>query len=717
MNKNVLEKLSTYVGYAAIAAFFCLVVFKANVEIKDLDLWLHMATGNHIIDQQMVPKQDIFSATVEGKDWVNHEWLFQVIVAQLHRVYGFDGITTMQVVLAALTFLLLLVFGYSRERQLGVIFVLFISFMVFQIRFTTRPDLFSLLLFALFIYLLSRNLENKTTIVLLFILQILWTSLHGFFILGPLLILLALASEGIKRHIRLPFEWNEVGRLNDLEYKHLKVILGVVVGACFLNPHFIQGALYPIKVLSTVPGESEVFFKHIRELQPPITWASLTNLQSHFFFKLLILVSFLSFFVNHKKIDVGAILLWGAILIFSLKAVRNIPFFAIAAYLTFLTNIQTVPSFVKNKSKVVPAVSLVFKILFVVCIVRQMDQLSLRGYYDFDKYERKSEFQGVSLRNFPYRAVDFLVDNNIKGKFFNDFNSGAYLIGRTYPNIKNYIDGRTEVYGAEFFNHYREIWEGDSQKFDEDAEKYQLTGAFLNYVYTPAYKGLISHLYTSKDWKLVYFDYDAAIFLKDVPEHREMIKRHKINLANWQTTPIDLVRLGATKVTPYRFVNRARALLNLGFPKKAQTEANEALRITPAYAEPYHILADVNLEKKEYTEAFENLRKAKNLIPGNMIVRYKLGLSMFHLDSLENAEKQCLKILDVYPKNAKAFYLLSRIYAKQKQYDLAMGFFYSGYASNPKLVDEIIEVAQLLNKQEEESLAQEVEALIKTEDQ
>jgi hypothetical protein len=70
------------------------------------------------------------------------------------------------------------------------------------------------------------------------------------------------------------------------------------------------------------------------------------------------------------------------------------------------------------------------------------------GYYDFDKFERKMEYGGVSLRNYPYKAADFLVANKIKGNFFNDFNSGAYLLGRASPDIKVFIDGRTEVYGV-----------------------------------------------------------------------------------------------------------------------------------------------------------------------------------------------------------------------------------------------------------------------------
>ena len=44
-------------------------------------------------------------------------------------------------------------------------------------------------------------------------------------------------------------------------------------------------------------------------------------------------------------------------------------------------------------------------------------QMTLNGYFDFDTYNRKSEFFGVSKRVYPYKAVDFLLRNKIKGNF------------------------------------------------------------------------------------------------------------------------------------------------------------------------------------------------------------------------------------------------------------------------------------------------------------
>ena len=101
----------------AIGVFFGLAVFSASIEIKDLDLWLHLGTGRYISVNGYVPAHDVLSCTIAGKPWVNHEWLFQVCVYQIQRLFGFDGLITMQTVVVAMIFFVLLLFAYRRDRQ------------------------------------------------------------------------------------------------------------------------------------------------------------------------------------------------------------------------------------------------------------------------------------------------------------------------------------------------------------------------------------------------------------------------------------------------------------------------------------------------------------------------------------------------------------------------------------------------------------------------
>ena len=144
MSDKIWEKLSHYVGLLPIGALFGLVAFVANIEIKDLDLWLHIGMGRFILEHHYVPQVDVLSYSIAGSPWINHEWLFQVVVYSIFSHWGAIGLLKMQIVLVCTTMGVLLLLGYSKDKQLFITFMLFMVFLVFQQRFTVRPDIFSL---------------------------------------------------------------------------------------------------------------------------------------------------------------------------------------------------------------------------------------------------------------------------------------------------------------------------------------------------------------------------------------------------------------------------------------------------------------------------------------------------------------------------------------------------------------------------------------------
>jgi tetratricopeptide (TPR) repeat protein len=543
--------------------------------------------------------------------------------------------------------------------------------------------------------------------------QLVWTNMHGFFLVGPVIVLVGLFSEWIKRRVKLPFEWNDSGRLSDVEYRRLLQIFMVAVLACLINPYFLKGAWYPLGILFSIGGKSNIFFSQIQELQRTLRWETALTTQPYFPYKLLILVSLGSFLFNYRKIDVNALIVWIVLLVFSLSALRNIVFFAFASYFAFLSNFQYIASreifpVRWNSENFRSVTSTILKVLFIFWILQYGNGQLLRGYYDCDRIERPSAARGVSLRNFPYKAADFLVDHDIKGNFFNDFNSGAYLIGRAYPNVKVFIDGRTEAYGADFFKKQQKIWEGDASLFEEAVNQYQLTGAFLNSVYVPAPEKFIRYLYEHPQWILVYFDYDAAIFLKDHPENRTWIDRFRIDLAQWQVPDAELLKIGTHKVTPYRHVNRAYALYNMGFSQKALEEAAQALRIEPDNTKANKLTGKIFNERGEYAAAFESLRKAKLTDPQDMKIRFQIAFALFHLGEIGSAKEQCLRVLAQKPKDPETLFLIALIYAHEFQYDRMMSALMSAHRQAPEMIGSLVKIGELLMERKEFQRAHEV---------
>ena len=56
-------------------------------------------------------------------------------------------------------------------------------------------------------------------------------------------------------------------------------------------------------------------------------------------YKILMILSACSFVFNRRKIDISSFLVWAIFLGFSLAAIRNLVFFAVAAYLVFMVNV------------------------------------------------------------------------------------------------------------------------------------------------------------------------------------------------------------------------------------------------------------------------------------------------------------------------------------------------------------------------------------------
>src|SRR5512141_1589331 len=69
---------------------FALVISFCN--IRSLDLWWHLKTGEWIWQNRAVPHEDVFSYTAAAKPWIAHEWLFGLLAFWVHRIAGTTGV-------------------------------------------------------------------------------------------------------------------------------------------------------------------------------------------------------------------------------------------------------------------------------------------------------------------------------------------------------------------------------------------------------------------------------------------------------------------------------------------------------------------------------------------------------------------------------------------------------------------------------------------------
>jgi len=105
---------------------------------------------------------------------------------------------------------------------------------------------------------------------------------------------------------------------------------------------------------------------------------------------------------------------------------------------------------------------------------------------------------------------------------------------------------------------------------------------------------------------MVYFNYDAVIFLRDVESNKLLIEKFKIDLTRWQVPKIDLAKIGAIRVLPYQPYYRGYSLESLGLNDLALKELEEALRVDPFYADAYDLTGKIYAKTGQYEKAFSN---------------------------------------------------------------------------------------------------------------
>ena len=641
-----LKKANYIISCLLIVVVFLVLMIHLNKEIRDLDIWLHLKTGEQIVLNKEIPLSDSYSFTKNGQPWINHEWLFQLIAYSLYSQFGFDGLIVMQNIIFLAIFFILLSIGLRNKNFIFLSVLLYLLLLTIIYRFTIRPDMFSALFLVLFVYIL---LENRSYLKMLPFLQVIWTNLHGFFFLGPILILIFCLKE---------------------KKKQMWIIFLLSLVATAINPQWVKGAIYPLTTIFGI-AKDRFIFEFVQELKKPITFKTLFNFKDWVFYKSLIFVSIFSFRFNQKRFNLSLFILWSIFLLASLLALRNIIYFALVSIMVIFYNTKqrlnhdggfSNEKYEKNSFYYIGRYSLIF--FFGFCMIKNA-QLNINcRYFDFDKYNFKSCLWGTSLRNFPEKAVDFITKEKLPDKMFNDFNSGSYLIGRTYPQRKVFIDGRTEFYGDSFLRSYKNAADGEVDSIQRLIKQYDLQGFLLTMAMTNFDEKLAKYLFESAQWKLIYFDDAALIFLKNTKGNKNLINKYYIDLRSWKAPDEKIGKIPPTKIFPYKNICRGRALKEIGCYEAAISEAKVALKIMPNCIDAFAILGDCYLKQKKYDLALENLRLAVAFAPGALELRNKFALALYNTDYLDEAELQLLKLIKLRPKGFENYQALAKVYKK-----------------------------------------------------
>lgn len=86
---------------AALFVAFALASFGA---IRSYDLFWQLATGRWIVEHRALPTADPFALASEKSEWIDGEWLYEVLLYSAHEAVGLQGLSVARGALAALIF-------------------------------------------------------------------------------------------------------------------------------------------------------------------------------------------------------------------------------------------------------------------------------------------------------------------------------------------------------------------------------------------------------------------------------------------------------------------------------------------------------------------------------------------------------------------------------------------------------------------------------------
>ena len=151
----------------------------------DPDLWGHVRFGQDIVAMGALHDADPYSFTSD-RPWVNHEWLAEVMMALAYETAGSTGLNILRLVVIVLV--LALVWGrlHAVDWMLRAQLVAATAFGIVLRVHPVRPQLFSVLLFAVLLTLICRADERGSMRSLWWVPLVMaaWVNLHGGWIVG-----------------------------------------------------------------------------------------------------------------------------------------------------------------------------------------------------------------------------------------------------------------------------------------------------------------------------------------------------------------------------------------------------------------------------------------------------------------------------------------------------------------------------------------------------
>jgi hypothetical protein len=363
-------------------AFFAALAAASFGAIRSYDFFWQLATGRWIVEHRALPFSDPFTLASDRSEWIDGEWLYEVVLYSLHEAIGIRGLSFVKGILCAAIFTLAFLFARRNGHAHTALLAASVAFAGAMPLLDLRPSTAAALLVVLLLG--ARTLWARALIT------IVWVNVHPSALLAPVLIAAQPSTD--------PADASKNGMR--------RVVHAAVCGAALLiNPHGYKAILAPLKLTSFVSGGTFVNAE----------WLPSSPSQFPLLYVALAIAAALH--VLQPKRDWWRIALLAMFAFLAVRHVRNQPlFFAAFPLLIPLPALR-------------PALAYAGAAMAVLLVGVATDHRL-----------------GVPPERFPVAAVERLKQSNAKGNIYNADQFGGYLIWSFYPERRVLTDGRNELY-------------------------------------------------------------------------------------------------------------------------------------------------------------------------------------------------------------------------------------------------------------------------------
>lgn len=447
---------------------------------SDKDWGWHYKYGEYLFTHGHLLLKDIYTWTMNGYLWVNHEWLFDPVIYLVFKYTGYFGAALAGTVVMFFCFYLLTKDHKLSYWKLAILAIFFINITESQANEGFRAQVLALIPLTLLIYLLVKAWQNVKHIYFIPPLMLLWVNMHGTFLYGLLIEAVFFAVYFFvfpKRRLLLI----GVG------------LLSLIV--TFFNP-------FKLNVYTEIlKHTSSPYLQNVYEWMPITKNCNDCHTPTFFIYLALIALSFIEQpTAQNLPFLISAIIL----VVPTISYRRNLSIFIITTIPLLVSYLESL-KFDLSKYKITP-----FVLMTALIILIEYNLFSRLPGFNFYKYNEENYCHYSS--GCSVGITNYLLDSPPKGYGFNFYDEGGYLIGKNVP-FSIFIDGRMHMWqtkdGYYPFADYIGIY------YDNNIDKFNQYN--FNWVIVPTDSSLATNIMNGGvqgDWVTGYRDQWQTYFIK-----------------------------------------------------------------------------------------------------------------------------------------------------------------------------------------------------------